>query len=430
MTSAAKTEVDTLVVGGGPAGMWAALSAAECGMRVAVADDNPEMGGQVWRAELAKTAPEVAGLIQKLREAGVQLLAGTQVVDQVAPGVLLAEGDRGASYLGFGKLILATGAREQFLPFPGWTLPRVIGAGGLQALVKSGLPVRGKRLALAGTGPLLLAVAAYLRAHGAEIAMICEQASRSALASFGAALLRQPEKLLQALSLRKALTGIPLALNCWVVAAHGTVAVEGIDIWHEGKVKRIACEYLACGFHLVPNTELATLLGCRLVNGYVEVDEFQRTSRPGIFCAGEPTGIGGLELSVVEGKVAGLAAAGREKAARKFFRRRRMLGAFARAMDRTFALRPELKNLVEAETIVCRCEDVSYAQLEREVSWRMAKLMTRCGMGPCQGRICGPVTKFLLGWSPDSVRPPLFPVTVGTLAHSFSGCNVDDNQER
>ena len=101
--------------------------------------------------------------------------------------------------------------------------------------------------------------------------------------------------------------------------------------------KAIACDYLACGFHLVPNSELAMLLGCRVQDDLVQVDDYQQTSVPGIFCAGEPTGIGGLELSLVEGQIAGLAAAGRETAAQPLFAEREKLRKFARVLDRTFS---------------------------------------------------------------------------------------------
>jgi NADPH-dependent 2,4-dienoyl-CoA reductase/sulfur reductase-like enzyme len=180
----------------------------------------------------------------------------------------------------------------------------------------------------------------------------------------------------------------------------------------------IACDYLACGFHLVPNVELQSLLGCKIDGGFVRVDEFQKTSVPGTFCAGEPTGIGGVELAMLEGEIAGLAAAGETVQARKLFGQRRKARRFAGWLDRTFRLRPELKALPTAETIVCRCEDVPYSRLREQRSWRAAKLQTRCGMGPCQGRVCGPATEFLFQWSPDSVRPPVFPARVESLANS------------
>ena len=187
---------DVLVVGAGPAGLAAAVCAAEGGATVGIVDDNPSPGGQIWRGDSAKPS-EAARWVGRLRAAGVQEFCGTRVFHQPEPGVLLAEGEESLFELSYGKLIIATGARELFLPFPGWTLPNVMGAGGLQAMVKSGLPIGGKRVLVAGCGPLLLAVAAYLRQHGADILMICEQASWSSLARFGMALLRQPGKLRQ-----------------------------------------------------------------------------------------------------------------------------------------------------------------------------------------------------------------------------------------
>ena len=147
----------------------------------------------------------------------------------------------------------------------------------------------------------------------------------------------------------------------------------------------------------------------------MQVDDYQRTSVPGIFCAGEPTGIGGLELSLVEGQIAGLAAAGRETAAQPLFAEREKLRRFARVLDRTFTLRAELRSLPLPETIVCRCEDVTCSHLAPHTSWRAAKLQTRCGMGPCQARICGPAAGFLFGWAQDSIRPPVFPTRFENL---------------
>src|SRR6202162_6487961 len=165
-----------------------------------------------------------------LRRASVTKLCGKRVFDQPEARVLLAEGDDDLCELRYRNLILATGARERFLPFPGWTLPNVMGAGGLQALVKSGLPVAGKRVLVAGSGPLLLAVAAYLRQHGAEIPMICEQASRSSLARFSLSLLRQPVKWRQGFSLREQLSGIPFVPSCWPVEARGHGTLEEVAI--------------------------------------------------------------------------------------------------------------------------------------------------------------------------------------------------------
>ena len=158
-----------------------------------------------------------------------------------------------------------------------------MGAGGLQAMVKAGLPIRGKRVVVAGTGPLLLAVAAYLRSHAAEIPIICEQASWSKLARFGLTLLTDRQKLAQARQLKRDLAGVPFAANAWPTAVHGQTTVESVTITRNGKSEDIACDYLACGFHLVPNTELAELLGCQVRGGFVHVDDLQQTTCPMYF---------------------------------------------------------------------------------------------------------------------------------------------------
>jgi hypothetical protein len=140
-----------------------------------------------------------------------------------------------------------------------------------------------------------------------------------------------------------------------------------------------------------------------------------------IFCAGEPTSIGGVDLALVEGEITGLAACGRSDEARRLFGKREKWRRFARMLDRAFQLRPQLRSLASPETPVCRCEDVSYSRLRGHSSWRAAKLHTRCGMGPCQGRVCGPAAEFLFKWNPDSVRPPVFPARVESLSSFESG---------
>jgi len=407
--------------------MAAAVRAAECGVEVGIVDDNATLGGQIWRGESDDGENQDAiRWSEMLRTAGVTKLCGKRVFDQPEARVLFAEGDDDLCELRYRNLILATGARERFLPFPGWTLPNVMGAGGLQAMVKSGLPIRGKRVVVGGTGPLLLAVAACLRKHGAEIPIICEQASSSMLARFSMALLAQPAKIAQGIQLKRELAGVPFAANSWPLAARGRQELESVTISRRGKSETIECDYLACGFHLVPNLELQQLLGCQIREGYVHVDEFQRTTVEGVFCAGEPTGIGGVELAIIEGQIAGLVAGGGLEKARLLFRDRDKRRRFARRLDHTFRLRPELKNLPSAETLVCRCEDVSYSRLQQQTSWRSAKLQTRCGMGPCQGRVCGPATQFLFKWEPDSVRPPVFPARVASLA-ALRGRSVSEN---
>jgi NADPH-dependent 2,4-dienoyl-CoA reductase/sulfur reductase-like enzyme len=422
MNSAASQRFDVLVVGGGPAGIAAAVNAAESGHSVGIVDENATLGGQIWRGE--SDVPAASKWVERVRSFGVTVLWG-RVFHQPEPRILMAEDDDGLHELRYETLILATGARERFLPFPGWTLPNVMGAGGLQAMVKCGLPIQGKRVVVAGTGPLLLAAAAYLRKHGARIPIICEQASWTSLTRFSMALLGQPEKIVQGLELRRQLAGAKFIANSWPVAASGRAALETVTISRSGETETIPCDYLACGFHLVPNIELPLLLGCQVRNGCVKVDDFQRTTVSGVFCAGEPTGIGGVELSLVEGEIAGLTAAGRIAEASSLFRKRQKLRRFARSLDRTFGLRPELRSLPLPETIVCRCEDVRYSHLREHNGWRAAKLQTRCGMGPCQGRICGPATQFLFKWNPDSVRPPIFPVRVESMATLAGDTNLE-----
>jgi NADPH-dependent 2,4-dienoyl-CoA reductase/sulfur reductase-like enzyme len=415
------TPFELLVVGGGPAGIAAASTASKCGLRTGIVDDNLNLGGQIWRTLANENChADAARWLRRIQTSGVTALSGMRVVHQPGVGRLLAETSNGFTELEYDKLVLATGARERFLPFPGWTLPNVMGAGGLQAMVKAGLPIRDKRVVVAGTGPLLLAVASYLRKHGAEILVICEQADWADLAKFGLSLFRWPSKILQGIELMFDLGGTQILRNSWPAVAHGNQTLEAVTIVHAGRAKTIACDYLACGFHLVPNIELPLFLGCATANGFVRIDDFQQTSVESIYCAGEPTGIGGVELALLEGQIAGLAAAGRTVEAKALVRRREEARKFAKYLESAFGLRPELRSLPLPETIVCRCEDVTHSQLRAHNSWRSAKLQTRCGMGPCQGRICGPATEFLFNWTADSVRPPIFPTKVETLTGSMN----------
>lgn len=408
---------DVLVAGAGPAGMAAASAAAECGLRCGVVDDNPSPGGQIWRGGDGRApSKQAAGWFERFRAAPVTVLSRARVFDAPSASVLAAECDGRLIELHFGKLVLATGARERFLPFPGWTLPNVMGAGGIQALAKSGLPLGGKTVVVAGSGPLLLAVAAYLREHGARVPVIAEQAPFARVAAFGMSLAAAPAKLWQSARLRWRLAGARYATGCWPVRAEGEGKVEAVVLRGARGEWRQGCDYLACGFGLVPNVELPRLLGCAVDDGRARVDEWQQTTVENVYCAGEPTGIGGVDLALVEGEIAGLAAAGFADRARRLFGARSAARRFARRLETAFAPRRELAGLATPETIVCRCEDVPLARVEACAGRRAAKLYTRCGMGPCQGRVCGPILEFLFGWRADSIRPPLFPVAMEQLA--------------
>ena len=407
---------DILIVGGGAAGMSASLAASSNQNSVTIVDDNPRLGGQIWRAELGTTkSPEASALIEAIERGRINIINNAQVFAACGDRLVAAETPEGRIDLEYQKLIIATGARERFLPFPGWTLPNVFGAGGLQALVKGGFDINGKRVVVTGTGPLLLAVADYLNAKGAKVVMIAEQASTARVRRFARGLWRLPSKMVEGAALRARLVGIKYLTDSWVTSAEGTSKLEYINVLCKGKTRKVACDYLACGFHLVPNTELAELLGCDIENGTVSVDDFQQTTVENVFCAGEPTGVAGVESSIVEGKIAGLAVSGQFDAARSHFAARDKARLFGDALNAAFTLRSELRTLAAAETIVCRCEDVHYNRLVEFNDFRTAKLQTRCGMGACQGRVCGPATAFLLGWTPGSVRPPIFPVKLENL---------------
>ena len=412
------TNFDVVVVGAGPAGMAAASVASKHGAGVCLIDDNANPGGQIWRGRDDHHDPRFAAQQSSLEVAHVDIRRESRVVAHPVSNILRIETLRGFEDIGFRRLILATGARERFLPFPGWTLQGVMGVGGLQAIAKAGLPIEGKRLVLSGTGPLLLAVAATLARKGARILGIFEQASAARMATFGIQLLRFPGKLREGAAYRAASRHAPYRTGAWVVEARGDRSLQSVTVSVDGALRAIECDYLGCGFHLVPNLELPRLLQCQIGSGYVEVNDTQETSVRGVFCAGEPTGIGGLEKALCEGEIAGLVCAGLSGA--HLFKRRNRQSRFARQLDRAFALRPELKELVAPDTFVCRCEDVRRRALDPMQSWREAKLHTRCGMGPCQGRICGPATEFLFGWNSEHPRPPVYPARVSTI-----GCPVE-----
>ena len=413
---------DVVIVGAGPGGIAAATVAAEAGRRVCLLDDNVLNGGQIWRGfrkETARDNPHGKSFLhwtQRLQRTDCEVWNGWQAIDAPSPGVLRIEREDETSDIQFDNLILATGARERFLPFPGWTLPGVMGVGGLQALVKSGLDAKGKRVVLAGSGPLLLAVAASLTKSGASIAGIYEQARLGRLAALGLSLMGQPAKLVEGARYRQQTSYAPYRTGCWIVQAEGDGRLEQVTMTNGRKQWTLACDWLGCGFHLVPNLELPRLLDCRIAGGYVAVDGLQQSSVPQVACVGELTGIGGLEKALVEGQIAGWASARREAEARALASHRHKLQRFAMQLDRAFALRPELLALADAETLVCRCEDVTHGALKHCGSWREAKLHSRCGMGACQGRICGPAAEFLYGWESAGLRPPLLPARVSTLA--------------
>jgi thioredoxin reductase len=424
---------DVVVVGGGPGGMAAATVAAEAGRRVCLLDSNPTLGGQIWRglstgtARISPHGREFAFWSARLLASGCTMRFGVDVVDCPAAGLLRLELADGSDEIAFEQLILATGARERFLPFPGWTLPGVTGVGGLQALVKYGLDVTGKRIVLAGSGPLLLAAAAALKCAGANVEAIVEQTPLAALARFGLATLVHPSKLIEGFGYRRQTLSAPYRMGWWVTRAAGDNRIQSVTLCNGRDEQTLACDWLACAYHLVPNLELPRLLRCAIQASYVVVDSTQKSSVPGVWCVGELTGIGGMEKAVIEGQIAGFAAAGLSSQAHALAPQRRKWARFATRLDRTFAPRPALREVPSAETIVCRCEDVTHGELASRRNWREARLHTRCGMGPCQGRICGAAAEFLYGWEIAATRPPVFPVKLSTIGAATETETVPGN---
>ncbi len=412
--SEALLDFEIVVVGGGPAGLAAACAAAECGRRVALVDDTPWLGGQIWRGQKGRPR-QALHLIERFQRCGAALLDRTSVIAAPRPGLLMAECDAGPREICYASLILATGARELFLPFPGWTLPGIMGPGGMQSLVKNGWPAQGRRVVVAGSGPLLLAVAAGLRKHGADVLCIAEQARWPGVIRFGLGLLAHPSKLCQGAQIKSHLIGVPYRCGVWPVRAEGSAQVRSVTLTNGESTWTEECDLLACAFGLVPNVELALAAGCQLQDGFVRVDAWQATSVKGIYCAGEPTGVGGADCALVEGRIAGYAAGNQPARAQALFARRSSWHKFRQALARAFALRPELKTLAADDTLLCRCEDIPLGRVRQHDHWREAKLQTRCGMGPCQGRICGAAAKVLLGWGMESVRPPVLPARVRSL---------------
>jgi D-hydroxyproline dehydrogenase subunit alpha len=447
----AERRCDIAVIGAGPAGIAAAVTAAGAGRCVIVLDEARHAGGQIWRH-----APHALGAggpdalprparrwLERFRSSGAELLYGCAVVDAfgVADPAGRSDERRDGDGAGFrlvaerggetvtvdaATLVVATGARERFLPFPGWTLPGVVGAGGVQALLRGGLRVRGRRVVVAGSGPLLLAAAAALARAGARVVEVAEQAPARRVARFAASLWRTPLRLAYAAALRGAFPLGRFSTRTWVLRAEADAAGGGVGavVLTDGRrVRTVTCDLLCTGYGLVPAAELARLLGCVLDGGAVAVDDGLRTSVPGVLCAGEPTGVSGVDGAVLEGRIAGIVSAGGEPAL-PLHRARATHVAFGRRLQTAFALRPELRSRVTADTIVCRCEDVPLERVAACGSAREAKLGSRAGMGPCQGRVCGPALEFLFGWPADTVRVPVLPARIETLLHGAAAADA------
>lgn len=459
------------VVGAGPAGLAAALAAAARGVRVVLTDSAAEAGGQYYRqpaGALGARRPQALhhqwrtwrglreGLTSHVAAGRITHLSDHHVwcVERQSAGfhvhALLGARQEEPVTVRADGVLLATGAYEKVLPFSGWTLPGVVTAGGAQAMLKGGLVLPGRTAVVAGTGPLLLPVATGLAAAGARIVGLVESADPRGLVRGtvqrdyirrARVLAGQPAKLVEAAGYAAQLLGrrVPVMVRRAVLEAHGRDRLEAVTVAAldaEGRVvpgseRRLSCDTLAVGHGLLPHTDLAEGLGCRLDGSHVHVDDEQRTDVPGVWAAGEATGVGGAALSLAEGHLAGRSAAarllgvapdprGRSAAAVRARARQR---AFAAELDGAYAAPVRWEERVTDATVVCRCEEVTAGAVREAVGslgagdLRTVKLLTRAGMGWCQGRMCEPGVAGLAGCELTSARRLLArPVPLGVLA--------------
>ncbi len=474
---------ELVIVGAGPAGMSAAIRAAQSGVQVTLLDEALLPGGQIYRqppGAFRVRDPHALGADYAKGQALIGRLArhhpliehrpDTQVwgvfppdgaeQPQRGPDAPAAElallGDGRVSRLAARALIVAPGASERAVPFPGWTLPGVFTAGGVQILLKSQRVRPGERFLVAGTGPLLLVLANQLAKAGARVQAVLELSSLAAtVRRQWPRLLSEPGLLLQGLGLHLGLrrAGIPYLERHTVVAARGDDQVREavwmrVDAdWNPlpGSERTVAVDAIAVGFGFVPNTELTRQAGARhrydaARGGWVpETDEHLATSLPGIFAAGDGAGVRGSRTAELQGQLAAvgalrylgrLSAAQAETEGALLRRRLRRLERFASAMAEMSLPRPGLARLAQPDTIVCRCEDVTAREIADCIGQGYHRLdsvkrITRAGMGFCQGRTCAPHIAALIAekeaGAPEAAgwlrpRPPLRPVPLDAFA--------------
>jgi thioredoxin reductase/bacterioferritin-associated ferredoxin len=371
----------------------------------------------------------------------VDTLAGTSVWAAPEPGTLLARtADGDSERIDARATVLATGAYDRPVAFPGWTLPGALTAGAAQALAKGQGVVPGRRVLLAGAGPFLLPVATQLTAAGAEVVAVAEATRRADWLRAAPRMTRYPGRLAAYAGYRARMARVrtPVVWGHVIVRADGgdrvrraTIAAAGPD-WApiSGTERTFAVDAVCTAYGFLPATELARALGCELREDAVAHDEAMRTSVPAVFVAGEAAGIGGAELARIEGALAGhgaAAAAGRAvpvAEARALRRRRARVAGFARVLDDLFAARPGVLALADAKTPLCRCEDVTAGAIDAAVAsgadtLAALKIATRCGQGPCQGRVCERLVAARLPAGPEAerftVRAPLRPIELPLL---------------
>lgn len=460
-----------VIVGAGPAGLAAAVTAGLSGVPLVLIDAGARTGGQYWRhcakADRGDMADHrLAELLDKLHalvtSGVVTHYAGKQVwlIQTRADGrFVLRCNDSGAVAGGepirmviADRLLLCPGGYDRQLPIPGWDLPGVMTAGGLQAMLKEHQIRAGTRILLAGTGPFLLPVATALAAAGASVVGICEanRASRwwrgrKGLVTAGGVL---PGKLIEAggYAAKLAKYRIPYYQGTVVNRISGENQVTAATITRRDGSRRrtVAVDTVGLGWGFTPSLELALGLGADTsvdTDGSLVavVDNRQLSSVAGVWIAGEATGVGGAVKADCEGQLAGLAIAADvgvpvdSALAVSLQRNVRAWRGFAAAMHRAHPVPNDWSDHLTPETVICRCEDVTLAQVQtaqRDLladGPRLVKLVTRAGMGWCQGRVCGYAVGRLCSGNNEpraadlaalAGRPLAFPVTLSDIAEA------------
>jgi thioredoxin reductase len=421
--------VDLAIVGAGPAGQAAAEAAAAAGLRVAVVDEQARPGGQILRQPPAgfKTTHWLPGraythVKAQLRRfealEGVEWIGRHSVTGAFRPGSgfeLWLSGPAGGSRLTARRVLIAGGCYDMPVPVPGWTTPGVMAAGGVQAFIKSQLLVPGERFVLAGTHPLQLLVATQIVEAGGRVEAVL---FAQPLACLLTEILRSPLIALRHVPplfaggsafLRLGSAGVPVLFGAPLASIEGDSIVERLH-WTGAKPGTVACDRVALCYGFIPQSDLVRALGARTrlvhsTGGWAAVhDEWMRSSVEGLYVAGETVGVGGAEVALREGRLAGLAIArdaaaiatgAAESEAMRLRRERDRLRDFAGLLDRLASPRSVLAQPLPDETIVCRCEDITAGQLRQALTGALVpgsanalKLETRAGMGLCQGRGC------------------------------------------
>ena len=471
--------VDVAVLGAGPAGSAAAVAAAAAGRSVLLIDEAPAAGGQIYRTTpdtLAPARPDAgdtdpdrrAGddLRRELDGSGVRTAFGWRVWSAVPDGRgfrLDAVGADAPHTVEAKALLIATGAFERVLPFPGWTTPGVFGLAAATTMLKSQRIAPGAHVVVAGAGPLLAAVAAGVVKAGAEVAAVVDLNGPAHWLAAAPALALRPRLAAQGAGWVQRLlrARVPLRFGATVTRALGDERLEAVEVASvDGLLRRrstaapirIEADALCIGHGLAPSTELPRLMRAECVfdrarGGWrPRTDTFGRTSVPGLYVAGDGAGILGAQAALLGGRTTGAAIAADLRGAAPIARaswagwRARRFGA---AMTGLTATNSAVAARIPAETIVCRCEDVTRAEIDagydagaRDVN--QLKHFTRCGMGPCQGRSCGEAAAELLalrlvadGAAPDvdagrrragqwTGRTPLRPVPLSALVGEFA----------